>query len=1208
MRNGTNAVGAVAFSLLMISSMIVGGVAVSAGEVTAQSPGLYAGGDGTVDDPYKISNWTHLNNTRQNLDANFTLVSELNESLDDYDDHANETANSEKGWIPIGKDPAFTGSLNGSGYAISGLFINRTEDNEVGLFGEIGSSGSVEHVAMTDVQVTGNAEVGGLVGRFKGDTISDTSVTGTVTSTVTGDARTGGLAGVFSGTEITDSSADVHVRAPDGEQIGGLVGQVIREDEESFGGYKNTLIAKSSATGAVHGSDRVGGLVGQLRNKAQITDSTASGYVNGSGNIGGLVGYSYGNVSYSTATGDANGTNYVGGLVGYMDRDGPDPVIVGSTASGNVDGEDYVGGALGGTGRSGGGSTPIRIEDTTATGTVTGENYTGGLAGELDNRVDKITDSDADGTVSGVNYVGGLVGWNLGTVSSSTVSGQVTGTDYVGGIAGFAESDISGVTVTNDVTGANYTGGIVGEYGGGTVELTDATSTGTVSGDWYVGGLIGDMGSEGISMATVGTISSSEATGAVDGEAYVGGLVGNIDGNVSASIAEGDITGTDWVGGLVGYIERSSSSRNAILDSTASGDTTGQEYVGGVLGGAGGKPTTLPILVKNTTAQGDVAGTGDDVGGLIGELDVSGDEVVDSEATGGVEGANNVGGLIGKIVDGVIITRGYATGAVSGDTDVGGLIGNASGNITTSYATGATDGTGAVGGLVGTLTTTGSVDEVYAAGAVSGDSDVGGLIGTSDSTSVTDAYWDTETTGQETSAGTATGVPTDQLKGDTTQNTTAFDFTSTWDVVDNSSYVSYPYLRANTQEPAPGLTKIDTGSTDRTAPTSSGGGGKTTQVSVQSSTTATDSTEGATVTLENVNSVEPVSIDLTDASGGTDDGETAAEPQTLRNVLADGLDITIRRSGDYDLRVTSRDIDVFAAATGAEGADTDRATPDLSTAALDTESRQFVEATTQRPVGFITVDHGFEESDVETATHEFRVRKTYLAATGASVESVRLYRQTDETYQELPTRQTTEDDEFYYFEADTPGFSTFVIGTAAPVFSVESATVDSFDETTGAVDVSATVENVGSASGEFVLPLVADDETIGSQMVSLSAGESTVVTVSAEVTGESAASLSIAGESLGEVGPVTQSAPSTEETSEPASTDSTGDAEGVGDESSGSLDILGILVPIGALALVLFFILWRRRDDEADEDDELSDDEEGEDTEAHGHEDDETTE
>ena len=126
MRNGTNAVGAVVFSLLMVSSMIVGGVAVSAGEVTAEPTGLYAGGSGTVEDPYKISNWTHLNNTRQNLDANFTLQNELNATVDGYDDHANETANSGAGWEPIGNPTdSFVGSFDGDNNTISGLVINR---------------------------------------------------------------------------------------------------------------------------------------------------------------------------------------------------------------------------------------------------------------------------------------------------------------------------------------------------------------------------------------------------------------------------------------------------------------------------------------------------------------------------------------------------------------------------------------------------------------------------------------------------------------------------------------------------------------------------------------------------------------------------------------------------------------------------------------------------------------------------------------------------------------------------------------------------------------------------------------------------------------------------------------------------------------------------------------------------------------------------
>ena len=82
----------------------------------------------------------------------------------------------------------------------------------------------------------------------------------------------------------------------------------------------------------------------------------------------------------------------------------------------------------------------------------------------------------------------------------------------------------------------------------------------------------------------------------------------------------------------------------------------------------------------------------------------------------------------------------------------------------------------------------------YAAGSVSGDS-AGGLVGVNESgATVTDAYWDTETTSQ--------------LKANT--DLTGFYFLNTWGVVDNASYISYPYLSHNTQTPAPGVEQTET--------------------------------------------------------------------------------------------------------------------------------------------------------------------------------------------------------------------------------------------------------------------------------------------------------------------------------------------------------------------------------------------------------------
>ena len=72
-------------------------------------------------------------------------------------------------------------------------------------------------------------------------------------------------------------------------------------------------------------------------------------------------------------------------------------------------------------------------------------------------------------------------------------------------------------------------------------------------------------------------------------------------------------------------------------------------------------------------------------------------------------------------------------------------------------------GGGFVGGLVGE-SDRGTISETYAAGSVTGPvGAVGGLLGYAGNTTVTASYWDTQATGQATSAA-GTGVPTNTLK------------------------------------------------------------------------------------------------------------------------------------------------------------------------------------------------------------------------------------------------------------------------------------------------------------------------------------------------------------------------------------------------------------------------------------------------------------
>ena len=181
------------------------------------------------------------------------------------------------GWQPIGssRTSVFQARFEGNGHTIRHLFIDRDTD-VVGLFGWVGLFCVIRHVGLIDGQVTGNNDVGGLVGSHGG--------------------------------EIHTSYATGRVAGR--ERVGGLVG-----DNESG------LITASYATGRVAGRERVGGLVGS--NDDTITASYATGRVSGRERVGGLVGSNGGEIHTSYATGRVAGQDDVGGLVGIVSPDSP---------------------------------------------------------------------------------------------------------------------------------------------------------------------------------------------------------------------------------------------------------------------------------------------------------------------------------------------------------------------------------------------------------------------------------------------------------------------------------------------------------------------------------------------------------------------------------------------------------------------------------------------------------------------------------------------------------------------------------------------------------------------------------------------------------------------------------------------------------------------------------------------------------------------
>ena len=261
--------------------------------------GLFAGGNGTVEDPYRIADWWHLDNVRNYLSSHFIVINDLDSNSIGYTELASATALEGKGWQPIAVNTTFVGSFDGQGYEICDLFIDRPDESEVGLFGAVGEAGVIGNVGVNG-NVTGYDNAGGLVGKNEGTVSSSYS-----TCRVIGNYNVGGLVGKSDNSEGTVTNSYSTGNVTGANNVGGLVGW------NRYGTMSN-----SYATGRVTGNDNVGGLVG--KNDDTASNSYATGRVTGNDNVGGLVGRNdkKGNVSDSYSTGSVTGSTHVGGLMG----------------------------------------------------------------------------------------------------------------------------------------------------------------------------------------------------------------------------------------------------------------------------------------------------------------------------------------------------------------------------------------------------------------------------------------------------------------------------------------------------------------------------------------------------------------------------------------------------------------------------------------------------------------------------------------------------------------------------------------------------------------------------------------------------------------------------------------------------------------------------------------------------------------------------
>jgi hypothetical protein len=228
-------------------------------------------GAGTEGDPYVITTVAQLQEMNDDLDAYYILGNNINAT-------ATSGWNGGEGFIPILVLPTtkFTGSLDGQGYRITGLFINRPTGNYQGLFGYIGTGGVVKNVKLYDVAIIARQFVGGIAGANDG-VVSNYCSTGTIYAS---NQSTGGLIGI-NGTDSTGSIDDCY------------------------------------STCSVSGVSSKGGLVGVNNFEGTITNCYSIGRVDATGGyIGGLIGNDDGVTTNSFWDTETSGQETSGGGTG----------------------------------------------------------------------------------------------------------------------------------------------------------------------------------------------------------------------------------------------------------------------------------------------------------------------------------------------------------------------------------------------------------------------------------------------------------------------------------------------------------------------------------------------------------------------------------------------------------------------------------------------------------------------------------------------------------------------------------------------------------------------------------------------------------------------------------------------------------------------------------------------------------------------------
>ena len=275
----------------------------------AKDPGYTVSEDGKTYEVYNaegLKNIAKLVNEEWKSDINITLTDDID--LTGID------------WTPIGIDynHQYTGTFDGGGHTITGLAVTGS-DQYAGLFGRIGSGGTVKNVTLKDVKIESNhssGNVGGVVGYSYGN-IENCSVSGSVSSNSTA----GGVVGAQLSGSITGCNTSATVKGV--TYAGGIAGYTNGGGSLTGCYATGSISVENNTTNAAW----AGGVVGS-NGSSTLTACYATGSVTSSG-------------SGTIYAGGVTGTNDFGTLTACYHANGTISCPGGTT--GGVAGRNYKG-------------------------------------------------------------------------------------------------------------------------------------------------------------------------------------------------------------------------------------------------------------------------------------------------------------------------------------------------------------------------------------------------------------------------------------------------------------------------------------------------------------------------------------------------------------------------------------------------------------------------------------------------------------------------------------------------------------------------------------------------------------------------------------------------------------------------------------------------------------------------------------------------